>query len=90
MSMAITVFFMLLPMLSMIGWLYGYHGHHEGFAFQSLEFWLLTAAACVVRGLFIWRSHHRLAICCFAVVLLPLPYLFVPLLLLLIRNSGAH
>lgn len=90
MSIAITVFIMLLPVLSFCGFLYGYHGQHEGFAFESLELWLLSAAVCVGRGLFLWRARRTLAVCCFAVVLLPLPYLVVPLLLLLVWLSGGH
>jgi hypothetical protein len=89
-SVAITLSLMLLTVPPI--WLFEYslHAHHEGRAFQSLELWLLAAAACFIRGLFIWRSHRRLALCCFAVVMLQLPFLFFPLILLLIWLSGGH
>ena len=89
-SVAITLSLMLLTVPPI--WLFEYslHAHHEGRAFQSLELWCVAAAACFIRGLFVWQSHCKLALCCFAVVMLQLPFLFFPLILLLIWLSGGH
>jgi hypothetical protein len=45
-------------------------------AFSAI--WMLATIVCLIRGIYIFRSHQRLAWCCFLVVLLQILLAIVP------------
>src|ERR1700722_16612878 len=79
-----TILMLLLPVATLLGFVFAWHQHYEGLTFELLILWILTAIICFVRGLFIHHYNRGLAWCCFGVAVLPLPVLVVPLMFLLI------
>ena len=82
--MTSTILFLLLPMATLLGFVFARHHLYVGLADELLILWILTALVCFLRGLFIRRYHRLLARCCFAVALLPIPFLIRDLVCLVI------
>ena len=79
--MRLTISISVLPVIIFFGGiLFMHHSLSDGQIETFLAVWVLASLGCLVRGFFIFRSHRRLALCCFVVAFLQVVLAVVPAL----------
>jgi hypothetical protein len=77
--MRLTIFILSLPVVMFLAVIFLFRSQtSDEFELTFFVFWILTAVVCFIRGLFIFREHRRLALCCFGITLLQILLAILP------------